>query len=46
LAEDLNRFLAGEPIRARPVGRPEKVVKWARRHKAVAALLATLATGG
>jgi WD40 repeat protein len=44
LAADLNRFLAGEPILARPVGRLEKGAKWTRRHKAVAALLATLAT--
>jgi hypothetical protein len=39
LAEDLQRFAAGEPIRARPVGRGERVLKWARRRPAVAALL-------
>jgi WD40 repeat protein len=38
LAEDLRRFQAGEPIRARPVGRAEKVVKWARRRPAIAGL--------
>jgi WD40 repeat protein len=40
LAEDLARFQAGESIRARPVGAGERVVKWARRRPAAAALLA------
>src|SRR5262249_5694179 len=31
LAEDLRRFLAGEPVTARPAGRLEKALKWARR---------------
>jgi WD40 repeat protein/tetratricopeptide (TPR) repeat protein len=38
LAEDLQRFAAGEPIRARPVGRGERVLKWARRRPAAAGL--------
>ncbi len=42
LASDLARFRAGEPIAARPVGRLERVAKWARRRPAVAALLAAL----
>ena len=42
LAEDLRRFQAGEPILARPTRLPEKAVKWARRHPAVAAILATV----
>jgi eukaryotic-like serine/threonine-protein kinase len=41
LAEDLERYLAGESIRARPVGSGERVVKWAKRRPAVASLAAS-----
>ncbi len=44
LADDLGRFLAGEPIRARAVGRLEHALKWARRRPAAAALIAVILT--
>ncbi|HRZ37775.1 MAG TPA: serine/threonine-protein kinase [Candidatus Paceibacterota bacterium] len=42
LADDLGRFLRNEPIRARPAGTVDKLVKWARRKPVVAALTGTL----
>jgi tetratricopeptide (TPR) repeat protein len=49
LAEDLSRFLRGEPIHARPIGWIERVGKWVRRHTAAtisAAASAILAATG
>jgi eukaryotic-like serine/threonine-protein kinase len=40
LAEDLERWLTGEPIQARPVGRVERSWRWCRRNPGLA-----LATG-
>ena len=42
-AADLGRFLAGEPIHARPAGRLERGVRWIRRHPLPAALTAVTA---
>jgi tetratricopeptide (TPR) repeat protein/tRNA A-37 threonylcarbamoyl transferase component Bud32 len=41
LGSDLQRWLAGRPILARPVGRIERLARWARREPRMAALAAT-----
>jgi eukaryotic-like serine/threonine-protein kinase len=54
MAEDLRRFLAGEPIQARPTPAWERGVKWAKRRPALAtaisvssvALVTVLTMGG
>jgi tetratricopeptide (TPR) repeat protein/tRNA A-37 threonylcarbamoyl transferase component Bud32 len=43
LAEDLGRYLTGQPIQARRIGVGERLVKWARRRPAIAALIAVVA---
>ncbi len=43
LADDLRRCMNHEPIRARAAGRAERLLKWARRRPAVAALTLCLA---
>jgi WD40 repeat protein/tetratricopeptide (TPR) repeat protein len=42
LAAELERWLNGEPIKARPIGLHERTVKWVRRRPAVAALVVLL----
>src|SRR5205085_664310 len=39
LADDLNRYLSGEPITARRLSWAGRTVKWVKRNPAVAALL-------
>jgi WD40 repeat protein/tRNA A-37 threonylcarbamoyl transferase component Bud32 len=38
LAEDLQRWLAGEPIHARPISRTARFWRWCKRNRAIAAL--------
>jgi serine/threonine protein kinase/tetratricopeptide (TPR) repeat protein len=42
LAEDLERWLEGRPIIARPVAPPVRVWRWARRNRRLAVSLATI----
>ena len=42
LSDDLKRYLSGEPIKARPVGRVEHAWRWCKRHRDVASLSAIL----
>lgn len=42
LAEDLGRYLAGEPIEARRPRLPERVLRWSRRHPLAASLVGVL----
>jgi WD40 repeat protein len=44
LAEDLERWLAGEPILARPSTGTQRLLKWIRRRPAVAALVGVTLT--
>jgi serine/threonine protein kinase/Tfp pilus assembly protein PilF len=40
VANELRRFIAGEPIHARPVSRAERVWRWSRRNPALAGFVA------
>jgi tetratricopeptide (TPR) repeat protein/tRNA A-37 threonylcarbamoyl transferase component Bud32 len=42
LAADLRRWLAGEPVQARPLGPVGRLTRWSRRNPLVAGLLAAL----
>jgi hypothetical protein len=43
LGEELDRFLKGEPIQARPASAVRKTVSWARRHPGILVAVAALA---
>jgi tetratricopeptide (TPR) repeat protein len=43
VAEDLERWLRGESIAARPVGRVSRAWRWCRRNRGIASLLALVA---
>ncbi|HKI17309.1 MAG TPA: serine/threonine-protein kinase, partial [Isosphaeraceae bacterium] len=43
LGEDLRRYLAGEPILARPVGRTERLWRWCKRNPWLSATIGTVA---
>jgi len=44
LAEDIRRFLEGEPIHARPPSLLDRVGKWSRRHRTAVVSAAFIAT--
>jgi serine/threonine-protein kinase len=43
LSEELERYLRGEPILARPMGRAARVWRWCRRHPVPAGLVGSIA---
>jgi serine/threonine protein kinase len=45
LADELQRFLDGMPIRARPISLPERAWRWCRRNPVLASAMAIAATG-
>jgi WD40 repeat protein len=42
MAEDLQRFVNNEPIKARPLGVRERLTRWCRRNPVIACLIAAL----
>ena len=46
LADDLKRFLRGEPVSVRPISVPTRVYRWAKKRPAAATLAAVLHPAG
>lgn len=49
VGDELRRWIRGEPIQTRPIGSPEKVIRWAAKNPlklTLAAIVAGLAIGG
>jgi eukaryotic-like serine/threonine-protein kinase len=44
VADELQRFIKGEPILSRPISRPERVWRWCRRNPIIASLSGLAAT--
>lgn len=42
LSEELHRFLSGEPILARPISTPSRIMKWCQRRPLVAGLISAV----
>ena len=42
-AEELQRWLSGDPIQARPISRTERLWRWCRKHPLVSSLTSTIA---
>lgn len=45
LADDLRRFLVGDPIRARPIGYAERLTRWCRKYPIAAVLFLAVSLG-
>ncbi|MFO0954398.1 MAG: serine/threonine-protein kinase, partial [Isosphaeraceae bacterium] len=43
MADDLRRFTEGRPVKARPVGRAERLVRWCNRNRRWAAMIGLVA---
>lgn len=45
LSDDLRRFLTGDPIRARPIGKTERLARWCRKYPLAVALFVGITFG-
>jgi len=44
LADDIDRYLGGEPIKARPISTPQRIIRWCGRNRLVSTLIASTST--